>query len=261
MLIDSLTLLEGSQVQNLSVESGDTFPSLPNIGELFFYDVLTSDKGLWVYDGEDWVFLGADITTHIAGGGAGSLPYQTAFSTTALLPVGTDGQVLTVASGIPSWAAPSGGGGGGTLNLAADADTNQPHFYPALVENQTSGTLTDLKVSFTKLFYTPASGNLNATSFTSLSDRKFKINIEPLNDSLSVVKSLNGVSFDWKDGSGSSYGFIAQDVEKIIPHAVTKSNDNYGVNYSTIVPFLVEAIKDQEKRISQLEELIKNASK
>jgi hypothetical protein len=51
--------------------------------------------------------------TNIAGGAAGSIPYQTAAGATSLLAKGTDGQVLTLASGIPSWAAPSGGSGSG----------------------------------------------------------------------------------------------------------------------------------------------------
>jgi hypothetical protein len=51
--------------------------------------------------------------TNIAGGAAGSIPYQTAAGATSLLPKGTDGQVLTLASGVPSWAAPSGGSGSG----------------------------------------------------------------------------------------------------------------------------------------------------
>ena len=50
---------------------------------------------------------------NIAGGSAGSIPYQTAAGATSLLAKGTDGQVLTLASGIPSWAAPSGGSSSG----------------------------------------------------------------------------------------------------------------------------------------------------
>jgi hypothetical protein len=54
----------------------------------------------------------SSTATNIAGGAAGSIPYQTAAGATSLLPKGTDGQVLTLASGIPSWVTPSGGSGG-----------------------------------------------------------------------------------------------------------------------------------------------------
>ncbi len=63
----------------------------------------------------------AALATSIAGGVAGSLPYQSAANTTTLLAIGTTGQVLTVASGVPSWATPTTGtvtsvSGTGTVN-------------------------------------------------------------------------------------------------------------------------------------------------
>jgi hypothetical protein len=45
----------------------------------------------------------ATIATHIAGGLTGSIPYQIAVNTTGFLPIGTDGQILTLSSGYPSW--------------------------------------------------------------------------------------------------------------------------------------------------------------
>ena len=63
----------------------------------------------------------AALATSLAGGAAGSLPYQSAANTTTLLAVGTTGQVLTVAAGVPSWATPTTGtvtsvSGTGTVN-------------------------------------------------------------------------------------------------------------------------------------------------
>ena len=51
----------------------------------------------------------ATTSTNLAGGGAGSLPYQSATSATAMLAAGSNGQVLTLASGVPSWATPTTG--------------------------------------------------------------------------------------------------------------------------------------------------------
>ena len=51
----------------------------------------------------------ATTATNLAGGAIGSVPYQSASSTTALLPAGANGQVLTLAAGIPSWATPTTG--------------------------------------------------------------------------------------------------------------------------------------------------------
>jgi len=63
----------------------------------------------------------ATTATNLAGGAAGSLPYQSAAGVTALLAAGTNGQVLTLASGVPSWATPTTGtvtsvSGAGTVN-------------------------------------------------------------------------------------------------------------------------------------------------
>ncbi len=51
----------------------------------------------------------AVTATNLAGGATGSLPYQSAAATTAMLPAGSNGQVLTLASGVPSWATPTTG--------------------------------------------------------------------------------------------------------------------------------------------------------
>jgi hypothetical protein len=51
----------------------------------------------------------AGTATNLAGGVAGSVPYQSAAGTTAMLAVGANGQVLTLASGIPTWATPTVG--------------------------------------------------------------------------------------------------------------------------------------------------------
>jgi hypothetical protein len=66
----------------------------------------------------------ATTATNIAGGLSGSIPYQTGAGATALLPSGTNGQVLTLAAGLPSWVSVSGtgtvtsvDGSGGTTGL------------------------------------------------------------------------------------------------------------------------------------------------
>ena len=53
--------------------------------------------------------LAVGTATNLAGGAAGSVPYQSALNTTTFLPVATNGQVLTLAAGIPSWATPTTG--------------------------------------------------------------------------------------------------------------------------------------------------------
>jgi len=63
----------------------------------------------------------ATTATNLAGGASGNVPYQTAAGATAFLATGSNGQVLTLASGVPSWATPTTGtvtsvGGTGTVS-------------------------------------------------------------------------------------------------------------------------------------------------
>lgn len=81
----------------------------------------------------------ATTATNLAGGVAGSLPYQSGVATTAMLGVGSNGQVLTLAAGIPSWATPTTGTvtsvsfTGGLISVANSTTT------PALTVAGTSG--------------------------------------------------------------------------------------------------------------------------
>ena len=100
-------------------------------------------------------------------------------------------------------------------------------------------------ISPPQLFYVPARGSLNAVSFNSLSDERYKQNIETITDPLETVKKLRGVKFDWKHTNESSYGVVAQELEKILPDLVFTSSDTgvKNVNYDGIIGFLIEAIK------------------
>ena len=93
------------------------------------------------------------------------------------------------------------------------------------------------------------------------SDETLKKNIEPLSSSLEKVMLLQGVSYDWKADDypemgftkDRQIGFIAQDVEKVFPELVKTNNNGYkGVYYVKIVPILLEAMKEQQKEISEL---------
>lgn len=66
MLNDSISLVEGSSINNLVVGSGDTFPVSPSIGEMFYY---TIDNLMYVSNGTTWTSTGVGV----GGGGSGSV--------------------------------------------------------------------------------------------------------------------------------------------------------------------------------------------
>jgi aldehyde:ferredoxin oxidoreductase len=66
---------------------------------------------------------------------------------------------------------------------------------------------------------------------------------------------MNGVYYDWIDNHNTgSVGVIAQEMEKILPEVVTTNDRGLKtVSYGNIVGVLIEAIKEQQIRIEELE--------
>ena len=141
--------------------------------------------------------------------------------------------------------------GGGSLSVT-DNTTGSSTRYPILVD-VTTGSANSTDVSSTKLKFLPSTGNLSATSFTSLSDVNKKKNITKIDNALEITQQLEGVRFDWKDTHKSSLGLIAQEVEKVLPELVETSDDGTkSVSYGNIIGVLIEAIKEQQKQIDTL---------
>jgi hypothetical protein len=99
--------------------------------------------------------------------------------------------------------------------------------------------------------------NLTVTdTLTELSQRELKTNIEPIENILPAVLQMQGVSFDWKKNvkGKNHYGFIAEDVEKILPNLVSHDEEGkaQGIQYSKMTAVLLEAIKEQQIQIDEL---------
>lgn len=85
------------------------------------------------------------------------------------------------------------------------------------------------------------------------SDERLKNNIHTITNPIEKVSALRGVSFEYKETGQKQIGFIAQEIEKIIPEVVGENPDGYkGVQYQNVVGLLVEAIKEQQKQIDEL---------
>ena len=98
------------------------------------------------------------------------------------------------------------------------------------------------------------------------SDRRLKENIETIADPMDKITALRGVNFQWKASKEKDIGFIAQEVETVLPELVKERPDEKlgtvkTVKYANIVALTVEAIKEvwnrvlnHEDRITQLEQ-------
>ena len=104
--------------------------------------------------------------------------------------------------------------------------------------------------SGTEKFSLNTSGNLSITgTLTENSSIALKENVNPITNALDYISQLVGVTYDRKDGSAKNRaGLIKEEVEKVLPNVV---NDN-GIQYTNIIAYLVESIKDLKKEIEDL---------
>jgi hypothetical protein len=94
---------------------------------------------------------------------------------------------------------------------------------------------------------------------TANSDEKLKENICTIENALDKVSKLRGVEFDYKINGVHSIGFIAQEVEKVVPDLVF-GDDPKSVAYQNFVALLVEAIKELREEVTELKQEIKRIS-
>lgn len=101
-----------------------------------------------------------------------------------------------------------------------------------------------------------ATGNMTITgSLSQSSDARLKKNVETLTSGLSIVNQLRGVRYNWKDEArtGNKVGFIAQEVEAVLPELVVTKKDGFkAVNYAEMTAVLVEAVKELSLEIAEL---------
>lgn len=92
-------------------------------------------------------------------------------------------------------------------------------------------------------------------TLTESSALKYKTNIRSLENSLQAVLNLDGVLYDKYSGSLDNSGFIAEEVDKVIPNVVTRKEDEIeGIQYTQIIAYLVESIKELNEKIERLEQ-------
>jgi hypothetical protein len=134
-------------------------------------------------------------------------------------------------------------------------------FNNAAWQLYTSQSSSDLRLFFngaSRGAFDDVTGN-----YTPISDERLKKNIEPVEDVLSKLNSLQPKKYHFLENSDvdeKHYGFIAQDLEKIFPELVSVTPDDGDgivdlrmVSYTELIPILVKAVQEQQKMIEELQ--------
>ncbi|TAF74333.1 MAG: hypothetical protein EAZ53_09340 [Bacteroidetes bacterium] len=108
-----------------------------------------------------------------------------------------------------------------------------------------------------------ATGSVRSATIALTSDARYKENILPITNAIKTLEQLQGTSYFWKKDfldkrkvidNLKQFGLIAQEVEKILPEIVSTAPDGFkSLEYTKIIPFLIEAIKEQQKMIETLQ--------
>ena len=106
---------------------------------------------------------------------------------------------------------------------------------------------------------TPATFASRTGTITDVSDERLKENIRPLDGALALLAHIDGKSFNMKGSTTTEFGFIAQNVQLVLPEAVSvvdPDNGYLGVSYLEFIPWLVEAINELASKVSETAHLI-----
>ena len=123
-----------------------------------------------------------------------------------------------------------------------------------------------------KLLYVNGSAG-GSQGWNQASDGRLKTNIMPVTGGLALIERLNPVRYEWRKPADRAVGkdlklpvgerqigFIAQEVEKVVPEAVTTpakgSAETYGLKQDNLIPVLVAAIKELQEQIKALQDQV-----
>ena len=233
--------------------------TLDNSGNLLVGATSTPFPKLYVSDGTVGVGLGPYSTGSVAYAGTWTnhaLAFVTngaergRFDTSGNYLVGqTSVSTTTAGTSIQQ----SQGAGIWAINVAGAASTNSYFGYYLYSTNASAYR-----------FYVDYGGTVHATStsITAISDQSLKTNIKPLETGLAEVMKLQPRRFDWINGDGENIaGFIAQEVETVLPDLVSDFKYDEGVTKKAVkmgdmLPTLVKAIQEQQAIIEQLKQKV-----
>jgi hypothetical protein len=220
--------------------------------------VLTSDTS----GNLSWASAGGNIT--VADSGSTATAHYVFFGTNAgSLPTAFDPKARANLSFVPStgeligtignFANVYGGtGSGNTVTIRGTSNGTKAAASVLMTDGVASSSTTTGTLVVTG--GVGVSGQITAATLVETSSIAFKENVNPIENALDLILKLAGVTYDRKDNKEHEAGLIAEDVYKIAPDLVSLDlNGNpYGIKYTKIGAYLIEAIKTIKLDIDQL---------
>jgi len=114
--------------------------------------------------------------------------------------------------------------------------------------------------TFSQAGYIQVSGT--TTTYATLSDYRLKENVAPMQNALNIVQQLKPVTYNWKSNKEASQGFIAHELQAVVPDCVTGEKDAVdaegkpvyqGIDTSFLVATLTAAIQELNAKVTALE--------
>ena len=158
------------------------------------------------------------------------------------------------------------GNGTGTHGMVLSTDKflfwGRTNIETGVVSNSATAPITDVCMRVDEDGNALFDGDVTAFSGDIASDIKLKKNVEDLNYGLKDVLNIRPVSFDWKEKRNGKHdiGFIAQEIEKIIPEVVSEvdtlnsEEKHKTVDYAKLTSVLIKAVQEQQEQINELKE-------
>jgi hypothetical protein len=120
------------------------------------------------------------------------------------------------------------------------------------------------ETSFTERGYIYYNRGAGQVQLVATSDERLKENIVDAPSVLPIIEQIQVRQYDWKETGNTNIGFVAQELNNVVPKAVSVGEDNedgsikraWGVDNSNLVPYLVKAIQEQQAIITDLKSRI-----